>query len=155
MLVTKVIKQKMAVREELGNYTFELIIGRCQLKQSTLAISRNLGISRSTVNDCVERYKNTGSGINQKRSGRPLKLTEREQRTIICSFREKPFTSFVDHNRNLKDVGINITRQTLSVHASRLWLGSYSPAFVPNLNDDHIEKRLKWATDKVNWTDEW
>lgn len=32
--------------------------------------------------------------------------------------------------------------------------GSYSPAYVPKLTARHMEKRLIWAKNKVNWTPE-
>ncbi|CEP19520.1 hypothetical protein [Parasitella parasitica] len=73
-------------------------------------------IPKSTITGCVNRYNKTGTVVIVKRSGRPLKSSERDQRTVVRNFREKPFVSFVKHTTKLKDAGIN-TSQTSSIHA--------------------------------------
>lgn len=50
--------------------------------------------------------------------------------------------------------GTNVTRQGLYVDTYPLELGFYSPAFVPNLDDDLVEKSLKCAINKINRTDD-
>lgn len=75
---TTVTKIKAPARRELDAYTCGIIIGRYQLKQRISAIARDLGIPRTTVNDCVDRYKKSGSGVNKKRAGRPPKSIKSE-----------------------------------------------------------------------------
>ncbi|CEP09622.1 hypothetical protein, partial, partial [Parasitella parasitica] len=154
MTLTDVTNSNMKSRKQLDDYTCGLIIGRYLAKQNITQISRKMDIPKSTITDCINRYNKTGTGMIVKRSGRPLKLSERDQRTVVRNFREQPFVSFVEHTIKLKDAGINIHPQTLSTYASRNGFGSYIPASLTMLKPSQIKKRLAWARDKVNWTPE-
>ncbi|CEP06819.1 hypothetical protein [Parasitella parasitica] len=96
----------------------------------------------------------TGIGVAAKRSERPLKLSERDQRAAVRNFREQPFVSFVERAAKLKDAGINIHPQTLSIYARRNGFGSYTPASLPTLKPAQFKKRRAWAQEKVSWTPE-
>ena len=154
MTISRLIKNIPKTRNQLDDYTCGKIIGRCEAEQTPAVISRALGIPRSTIVDCIELEKETGSGIVKPRSGRSLKLSERDQRALTRSFREEPFLPYVGHKEKLKAVGINIHRHTVSKYATQNGFGSYSPAMVPKLTPQHMERRLAWAKDKVNWTQE-
>lgn len=154
MTITDITNQNQKKRTQTDEYTCGLIIGRFQLGQNVAGIQRDMEIPRSTIVDCIDRYKKTGTGVIKKRTGRALKLSERDQRTLVRSFRAEPFLPFVAHNEKLKSAGINIHPQTLIKYAAMNGFASYSPAYVPKLTPNHMKKRLLWAKDKVNWTPE-
>ncbi|KAF1797685.1 hypothetical protein FB192DRAFT_1290908, partial [Mucor lusitanicus] len=82
-------------REETDDYTTcGMIIGRFQAGQRPADIARALKKAPSTIADCIKRWKKTGSGIIQPRKGRPLKLSERDERAVVHSIREEPFLPF-------------------------------------------------------------
>lgn len=154
MTLTDITNNTQKPRIQLDDYTCGLIIGRFQADQSPAVIQQALKIPRSTIVDCINRWKKTGTGVIKTRSGRPQKLSERDQRTVVRSFREEPFIPFVAHNEKLKAAGINIHPQTLIKYAAMNGFGSYSPAYVPKLTPNHMKRRLLWAKEKVNWTPE-
>ena len=154
MSLQNIINNNRKNTTELDDYTCGLIIGKYQEGKRGVAISREMGIPETTVRRCIDRYEKTGTGVIQKRKGRPLKLSERDMRAVAHSFRQQPTASFVEHTACLKTVGIDLSRKTLSVYADRLGFGSYIPALVPKLEPSHIKKRLAWAKEKVEWTAE-
>ncbi|KAG2192872.1 hypothetical protein INT47_006044 [Mucor saturninus] len=139
---------------QLDDYTCGLIIGRFQADQSIADIQLAMSIPRSTIVDCVNRWKETGIGISETRKGRLPKLSERDQRAVVRSFMEEPFMPFVAPKEELKTAGVDIHRQTLSKYAAINGFGSYSPAYIPKLTPRHMQRRLTWAKDKVKWTPE-
>ena len=62
---------------ETNEYTCGRIIGRFEAGQTPAEIHRQMGIPRSTIVDCINRMKKTGSGVIEKRKGRPLKHSKR------------------------------------------------------------------------------
>ncbi|CEP17364.1 hypothetical protein [Parasitella parasitica] len=130
MTLTDVTNSNMKICKQLDDYTCGLIIGRY------------LGKAKHHSNFT---YNKTGTGVIVKRSERPLKLSEREQRTVVRNFREQQFVSFVEHTIQLKDAGINIHPQTLSIYARRNGFGSYTSASLPILKPSQIKKRFTWA----------
>ncbi|CEP09718.1 hypothetical protein [Parasitella parasitica] len=141
MTLTDVTNSNLESRKQLDDYTCGFITGIYLAKQNISQISHN----------------KTGTGVIVKRSGRLLKLSKRDQRAVVRNFREQPFISFVEHTaklRELKEAGINIHTQTLSIYARRNEFGSYSPASLPMLKPAQIKKRLAWAQEKMNWKPE-
>ncbi|CAK9816272.1 hypothetical protein ANTPLA_LOCUS8944 [Anthophora plagiata] len=56
-------------------------------------ISEILKRSRSTVHSIINKYKKEGTLRNKERTGRPRKLTTREERKIVRIIKQKPDTS--------------------------------------------------------------
>jgi len=152
MFTTNNISNTQNKRKQLDDYTCGLIIGRFQSGKCPAEIVRDMKLPRSTIVDCINRFKKTGTGVSKKRTGRPKKLTARDRRTICRRFRKEPFVPFTAHNQQLKLAGINIHKQTLSKYAKDEGFRSYTPASVPMLSTVNKKKRLAWAKEKVNWT---
>ena len=64
---------------ELSKAQRERIIGAYLSGTKQIVISTQLGISKSTVNDTITRYKNTGSAIPKKRPNHSKLLTQRDK----------------------------------------------------------------------------
>lgn len=107
---------------------------------------------RSIITYCINCWKKTGTGTIKACTGSPLKLSERDQRTAACSFREELLLPFVAHNQKSKAVRINIHPQTLIKYTAINGFGSYSLAYVPKLTLYHMKRRLDWGKNKVEWT---
>lgn len=131
MTLTDITNEKRTSCVQLQDYKCGLTIDMCKMNAKKADIQRALNIPKST-----------GTGLIKKRAGRALKLSERDQRAMVESFREEPFLSFVGHNRKLKAAGIDINIKTLIAYAARHSYGSYSPAYVPKLTPKHMEKRF-------------
>ncbi|KAG2190751.1 hypothetical protein INT47_006504 [Mucor saturninus] len=97
-----------------------------------------MSIPRSTIVDCVSRWEETGIGISETRKVEQPKLSERDQRAVVSSFRKEPFMPFVAHKEKLKTAGVDIHRQSLSKYASINEFSSYSPAYLPELTPRHM-----------------
>ncbi|KAG2235306.1 hypothetical protein INT48_007937 [Thamnidium elegans] len=85
MPLTDITNKTRKCRVQLDDYICGLIIDRFQADQSHADIERAIQIPRSTIADCINRWKKTGTGIVKSRKGRPLKLSERDQRAIVRS----------------------------------------------------------------------
>lgn len=104
---------------QLDDCTCDLIIDKFKAGLKPSAIHRAVNIPRSTVQDCIDRWKKTGSGRINKRPGRPLKLSARDQRAIVRSFKEDPFLKLADRCEKLKTAGINVHTHTLRTYATK------------------------------------
>jgi hypothetical protein len=58
---------------------------------------------------------------------------------------------FIGH---LKDATFCINRKTFAAYLKKTGFSSFSPARKPGLTPAHMENRLKWCKDKVNWSQE-
>ncbi|KAG2193732.1 hypothetical protein INT47_010413 [Mucor saturninus] len=142
MPLTETMSNTPMYRIQLDDYTCGLIIGRFQSDQSRADIQVAMSIPRSTIVDCVNRWKETGIEILETRKGKQPKLSERAQRAVVCSCREDLFMPLVAHTEKMKTAGVDIHRQTLIKYATISGFGSYSPAYVPKLTPRHIQRRL-------------
>jgi transposase len=84
---------------ELSTTKRERIIGAYSSGVKQKVISAQLNIPSSTVSDTIKRYKETGSAIPEKRSGRPKVLTQRDTRAprrIIRTDRFSPLGDIIN-----------------------------------------------------------
>ncbi|XP_055623184.1 uncharacterized protein LOC129766634 [Toxorhynchites rutilus septentrionalis] len=63
------------------------------MNKTVAEIARSVGRPRTTVQDIINRYKNSENFDNKPRTGRPCKLTGRAKRKIIQIIEKKPKTS--------------------------------------------------------------
>ena len=69
-------------RRELGVDQKELILGLIREGFSQRSIAKYIGKSNSTVSRVITKYKESGSLENKKRSGRPSKISDRDNRKL-------------------------------------------------------------------------
>jgi hypothetical protein len=113
-----------------------------------------LGIPKSTVASIVTRWKNRGTVVNKVRTGRPEKLSEATKRLLVRNIRQECFQSYNYFFGHLNDATFCINRKTFAAYLKKMGFGSFSPARKPGLTLTHMENRLKWCKDKVNWSQE-
>lgn len=71
----------------------ELVIKLRQEKKSLREIAQIIGRTHSTVQKIIKKYNTTGNIENTPRTGRPKKLTYRDERSVLRMVREQPRTS--------------------------------------------------------------
>ncbi|CAI2199199.1 6459_t:CDS:2, partial [Funneliformis geosporum] len=76
---------------ELSKAQCERIISAYLSGTKQMIISTQLGISTSTVNNTIKRYKETGSAIPEKRPSHPKILNQRDKRTLQRIIRNNQF----------------------------------------------------------------
>ena len=121
---------------------------------SNREIARRLGISEGSIRFNLQKLRLRGSMSNRRRSGRPRRTTEREDRLLIRSSLANRFHTARDLRANFNQ----LTGKTLSLSTikSRLYKGGNLRGCVakkkPKLQPRHIAARLQFARQYVDWT---
>ena len=119
-------------------------------------ISTQLNIPSSTVNDTIKRYKETGSAIPEKRSGRKKTLTQRDIRVLQRIVRTNRFSPLGDITDKLNSrLNTTLHCNTVRKYLHNEGLGSHAARKKPHLTEKHRKDRLRWCKEKKNWGEEW
>ena len=141
--------------KELSETLRERIIGAYLGGTKQVVIAVQLGIPTSTVNDTVQRYKETGSATPKKCPGRPKFLTKCDTRTLQRVIRAERFSSLGDITDRLNSsLNTILHHNTVRKYLHNEGLGSYTTRKKPLLIAKHRSNRLRWCKDKKNWDDE-
>ena len=121
---------------------------------SVRKICKKLKVARSTVQDTIKRWKETGIFEDKKRSGRPRKTTKAEDNSIILmSKRNRRLTApeiTSGFNRShSKSISLTTTKRRLR----QAGLSGRITVRKPLLRIGNKKKRLQWAIDHQNWTE--
>lgn len=121
-----------------------LIVDRMQNGLSQSDVSKQLEIGQTTVRKIWLKFVDTGSIDNRPRSGRPMKTTIRERRSLCRLSKKDPFKT-----SNQLHQDSNLT-QTISARTVRRVLNKSNlfgrcAAKKPLLNKVQIKKRLSYA----------
>lgn len=127
-------------------------------------IARKLGISRTAVNQAIQKNTATGTFVDAARSGRPKVTTMRDDRTLKRLVQINPTVSLPQLANSLARGGTHASTSTISRRLKALGLKSYKPAVKPKLTPTMAKKRLNFCKahahlipddwDKVMWSDE-
>ena len=116
-------------------------------------ISNLLSIPESTVWGIIKRNQNSTTLTKNKRTGRPRKLSEREECYILRIFRQEPKLTYTEPEAKLR---FHISRKTYYRILKRYGITNWLAKKGPHLEEDHAKARLVWAKDHKDWTfDEW
>lgn len=148
-------------RRELKQSTKDQIVGMNTAGLSGRTIAVKLGLVPSTVNMVISRQKLSGSTENCPRSGRPKKMTERDNRHLVNDVKKNRHASLQDITNNTAlEVSLSTIRHTLHEHG----LNSRIAAKKPFINNVNKAKRLAFAYKhqkmtindwkNILWTDE-
>jgi len=129
-----------------------MVIGQHQAGVGIRKIARSLKLEPCTVSRIIKKFKDTGTVADRKRSGRPRKTTEAEDRQIvITSKRDRRLTApeiTAEINRGRKDpVSVSTVKSRLNK------AGLYGRVAVkkPLLRPQNKKKRLDWAKQHRHW----
>lgn len=155
----------MAKTRELSVDLRQKIIDLHKKGKGYRIISKELELSLSTVGNIVRKYKTSNNAVaNLPRSGRPRKLTNGNARWISRKVQKNAFVTRGEIQRDLKEAGIDVGKDSISRALNRNGLFSRSPRKVPLLKRQHVKARLDFVKtygekpqefwDKIIWSDE-
>ena len=122
------------------------------------AIAKDLSMSRGTVNTIIQRYKKAGQMKKGKRTGRPPKLTPRDERRLsrlILRNRRTPLMQILATFTASNDV--SISNRIFDKYCRRMGF-SWGPSVKKQvLQPRHRRIRLEWCKPRRFWNvdDHW
>src|SRR5215469_4704839 len=140
-------------QKELSPHLRGIIIGRSQAGKNPTQIADALNLPQSTVRDTLDKSATRSEGKTIQRSGRPRKLTIREERYILRAVRQLPKITYQALENKLN---FRVSRGTyyhiLKRHHIKNWLAKKRPHLTPM----HAKNRLAWALARKDWScEEW
>lgn len=118
-------------------------------------IANKLKCARHTVNRAVKRFRQAGEHHNKPRSGRKRVTSYREDRKLIReSLRNRRKTSSVLSADLSEQTGRVISSRTVRRRLLNAGLRGCKARKKPWLSQKNKEKRLKWARQHQNWSEE-
>lgn len=117
-------------------------------------IAKLLGVSPKCVSSTKKRYEETGSVSDRSRSGRPRKLSFRDENYIFREIRKDPTLSYqkLATDFNSKTQGVRISKYTVMRFLKKKGLESHTAVRKPLLTLKDRLKRYKWCKQRLNWT---
>lgn len=117
-------------------------------------IAQQVNLSISTVGAVVRKWKRCNTIENIQRSGRPRKLSEASERFIARNVLKQPFITRREIQKDLKNAGIEVSKDTIKRSLNRTGLHSRSPRKIPLLKRKHVQDRLNFAKKYINESEE-
>ncbi len=110
-------------------------------------ISKALFISQNTVAKVVQTFKKDGTAtISQRRSGRPRKLTPRQERLLMRRVEENRHANSLQLSKEVESqTGVTISRDTIRRTLQRDGMHGCRPRKKPLLKPRHKKARLEFA----------
>ncbi|KAK3550030.1 hypothetical protein QTP86_018655, partial [Hemibagrus guttatus] len=128
------------------------------------AISKALGLPRTTVRAIIYKWRKHGTVENLPRSGRPTKITPRVQRQLIQEVTKDPTTTSKELQASLASVKVSVHDSTIRKRLGKNGLRGRVPRRKPLLSKKNIKARLSFARKHLDdpqdfwentlWTDE-
>ena len=116
-------------------------------------VGRRLGVSHSIIQRLRERFNNTRSVQEPRRSGRPRVTTARQDHFIALSaLRTRSATANTIRRQLQAASNINVSDQTIRNRLHEANLRSRRAAVRPILTPAHRAVRLAWARRHLAWT---
>lgn len=91
----------MTKSRELSNIERTEVVGAWKCDVSKTEISKRLGIPLRTVYNIIEKYDKEGTVENDKRSGRPKTLSDRDQRALVKIVRKNRKSAVEDYKNEI------------------------------------------------------
>lgn len=143
-------------RRKLPEATRGIIIGRHLEGRPGAQIGAQMKIPKETVRGVIQRYQKDGRIASAPRSGRPRKLSKRDERALVRESKLSPA-----HRRQpLADLQASFpvaaSTRTLSRTLARSGIKKWRAAEKPGLTEEHAQLRKEWAERYAGWTvDDW
>ena len=128
------------------------------------AISKALGLQRTTVRAIIHKWQKHGTVENLPRSGRPTKITPRAQRRLIQEVTKDPITTSKELQASLASVKVSVHDSTIRKRLGKNGLHGRVPRRKPLLSKKNIKAHLSFARKHLDdpqdfwentlWTDE-
>ena len=143
------ISGNVGKKKELTPYKRGLIVGAKIAGRSEGEISECFNLPDSTVRTTIIRAAERIDGQSKPRSGRPLCLSDREERILIRYIRAHPKDEF----KQVKEgTGLQISNGTIKNICRRYGITHWRARKRPALDLSHVKARLAWAKAHKDWT---
>ena len=120
-------------------------------REVTTKLERN--IDHTTILRLNKKYKETGKFENKLLPGRPRKLTERDERSIVRKILKRECNTAVDIQKTLRTEGeLEVSANTIHRTLQRNGLISRVKRKKPLLSKKHRKTRLEFAKNHEHWT---
>ncbi len=140
----------MAKTKELSKDTRNKIVDLHQAGKTEYAISKQLGVKKSTVGGIIRKWKTYKTTDNLPRSGAPRKISPRGVKMITRTVSKNPRTTWGDLVNYLQRAGTKVTKATISNTLRRQGLKSCSARRVPLLKPVYVQACLKFAREHLD-----
>lgn len=155
MLRTPLAPRSSNVRRgpELSSFQRGIILGKRLEGCTAPKIAKDLGTPESTIKYTLYHTAQNPNGVTKARTGRPKKLTDREQRRLIRIVRLEPRKAYLEVK---KELGVEIHKNTLYNYLSDYGLTNWLAKKRPLLTPEVAAQRLAWCKEREFWGyEEW
>ena len=120
------------------------IVGMHQAGYNNHHIAQERGIARSTVQDTLRRWRESGTNYSLPRSGRPHALSDRDRRKLVRDMRDSPGQAWAGFAGEF-----DASPSTIKHEAHLQGFHKRVKRRKPFISAVNREKRVKWAKDNV------
>ncbi|QSS55716.1 hypothetical protein I7I53_03681 [Histoplasma capsulatum var. duboisii H88] len=144
-----------SLRKEHSPAIINTILNLHERKYSFLSIARILELPRSTISSIVyhEKHRKKLETSPKKRTGRPPKLSARDQRHLILSVDKNPFNPLSNFLTPSKS-GHHLSRYTARQYLHKNERYAFKPRKKPYLKPIHKDIRRAFGIRYRDWSDE-
>uniref|UniRef100_A0AAR2K1L6 Paired domain-containing protein n=1 Tax=Pygocentrus nattereri TaxID=42514 RepID=A0AAR2K1L6_PYGNA len=129
------------IQEQLRKKVIEIY----QSGKGYKAISKALGIQRTTVRAIIHKWRRHGTVVNLPRSGRPPKISPRVQRRLIQEVTKDPTTTSKELQASVASVKVSVHASTIRKRLGKNGLHGRVPRRKPLLSKKNIKARLNFS----------
>ncbi len=99
--------------KEIQEQTRNKIVDMYQSGKVYKAISKDLGLQRTTVRAIIHKWRKLGTVVNLPRSGRPTKITPKAQQRLIQEVIKEPRTTSKELQASLSSIKVSVNDSTI------------------------------------------
>ena len=136
----------------------EILTIHNHMKLTNRDIAKRLNVSEKCVRTTIKNKTRFGIVGDSPRSGRPKKLSCRDESWLYRQVRFNPKMSIQDltSDFNSRASGVGVSIETVRQALSKKGIGSYTATRKPLLSKKDMRKRKKWCAERLHWgTTEW
>ena len=116
-------------------------------------VANVLGVSQSVISRFWNRFLTTGNVSHLHAGSRERSTSEAQDRFLVIQARRHRFHNAITLRGDLQNATVVcISIQTVRNRFQDIGLRSRRPAICVPLTRLHVQRRLEWAQDHVNWT---
>ncbi len=118
------------------------------------AISKALGLQRSTVRAIIHKWRKLGTVVNLPRSGRPTKITSRAQWRLIHEVIKEPRTTSKELQASFASIKVSVHDSTIRKRLGKNGIHGRVPRQKPLLTKKNTKAHLTFAKKYLDYPQE-
>ncbi len=115
------------------------------------AISKALGLQRTTVRAIIHKWRKLGTVVNLPRSGQPTKITPREQWRLIQEVIKEPRTTSKELQASLASIKVSVHDSTIRKRLGKNSIHGRVPRQKPLLTKKNTKACLTYAKNYLDY----